>query len=204
MYTSAGNNSVETFTEEADNFEAYHKGFRQQVKQWPINPLDIIIKSIRKRSDLNELVVADFGCGEARLSAEISSVAKKVVSFDLMAANSRVKVCDVRNTPLPSKSIDILVYCLSLMASSLNEHFKEANRVLKIGGTMKIAEVESRFVNVDRFIEDIKHFGFELQSKNFSYNLFFFMDFKKVSDISKSKKKKLPDVSLLPCIYKKR
>lgn len=85
------------------------------------------------RSDLNELVVADFGCGEARLSAEISSVAKKVVSFDLMAANSRVKVCDVRNTPLPSKSIDILVYCLSLMASSLTEHFKEANRVLKIG-----------------------------------------------------------------------
>ncbi|KAK9504402.1 hypothetical protein O3M35_010742 [Rhynocoris fuscipes] len=204
LYKSDKSEISEVFSEGTSTFNAYHKGFNQQVKQWPINPLDVIIKALKRRSDLKELRIADFGCGEARLSAEISSIANKVESFDLMAVNSRVKVCDVRHTPLKSGSMDVVVYCLSLMASSLVEHFKESNRVLKVGGIMMIAEVESRFENVNKFIEQLTHFGFELIKNDFTHNLFYFMDFKKVSDISKSKKKKLPDIVLLPCIYKKR
>ncbi len=39
-------------------------------------------------------VVADFGCGEARLARAISSSCKKVFSFDLVAANPLVRMLD--------------------------------------------------------------------------------------------------------------
>ena len=40
----------------------------------------------------SDLVVADFGCGEAKLALEVEN---KVHSFDLIALNDRVTVCDI-------------------------------------------------------------------------------------------------------------
>ena len=40
------------------------------------------------------LVVADFGCGDAKLA---QAVPQKVHSFDLVALNPRVKACDMSN-----------------------------------------------------------------------------------------------------------
>ena len=49
------------------------------------------------------------------------------------------------HTSLEPSSVDIAVFCLSLMGTNLRDYIKEANRVLKDGGVLKIAEVESRF-----------------------------------------------------------
>lgn len=43
-----------------------------QVKAWPCQPLDAAIKWLK--SQPSEWVVADFGCGEARLAASIQQV----------------------------------------------------------------------------------------------------------------------------------
>lgn len=67
---------------------------------------------------------------------------------------------------------------------------------------MKIAEVESRFENVEIFVKNLKSFGFNNVSKDLSHSLFYFLDFKKVADVKK--KKSLPPVTLHPCLYKKR
>lgn len=48
LYSSEGSDAVKLFTDDKDAFKAYHDGYRQQVQQWPLNPLDRIIKSIRK------------------------------------------------------------------------------------------------------------------------------------------------------------
>lgn len=48
MYTSEGSNSMKLFKDDRGAFAAYHDGYRQQVQQWPLNPLDRIIKSIKK------------------------------------------------------------------------------------------------------------------------------------------------------------
>ena len=67
-----------------------------------------------------------------------------------------------------------------------------------------MAEVESRFdgeMGIDNFVEFAEKCGFHLKWKDMKKKYFHLMDFKKTS---KCHKKKIPDVSLKPCLYKKR
>ena len=66
-----------------------------------------------------KLTIADFGCGEARLAQALSSSCKKIHSFDLVALNDKITVCDFSRTPLANESVDIAVFCLSLMGTNL-------------------------------------------------------------------------------------
>lgn len=75
-------------------------------------------------------MIADFGCGEAGLA---KSVKQTVHSFDLVAANELVTACDMAHVPLEDSSVDVAVFCLSLMGTNLHDFLTEANRVLKIG-----------------------------------------------------------------------
>lgn len=198
LYNNESLQSKQYFKEDPDAFKAYHDGYNQQLERWPVNPLDIIISSIKKMSTEN--VIADFGCGEALLAA---SVPHKVHSFDFIALNDRVKACDMAHTPLLMNSVHVVVFCLSLMGSNLADYIIEANRVLKTNGTLKIAEVESRFENVTDFIKLLTKYGFKNTWKDLSHDLFYFMDFKKEADIN-MKKKSLPSIILKSCLYKKR
>ena len=60
------------------------------MNRWPDQPLDEIIDYIRKRS--TQLVVADLGCGDARLARELKSTHPNIHSFDLMALKDRKSV----------------------------------------------------------------------------------------------------------------
>ncbi|CAH1173885.1 unnamed protein product [Phaedon cochleariae] len=197
IYTSDSKEAQKIFHNDPEAFEAYHDGYRQQVKRWPLNPLDNIIKSIHKMP--KTLIVADLGCGDARLSR---SIPQKVFSFDLIAVNDSVTACDMSKLPLEDGVIDVAVFCLSLMGTNLDDYLIEAHRVMKDNGILKIAEVESRFGDVDKFINDLQKYGFRNTLKDFSHNLFYFLDFKKQSSIRN--KKTLPKLTLLPCLYKKR
>ncbi len=95
------------------------------------------------------MVVGDFGCGEARLA---SSVDNKVYSMDLVAVNPSVIACNMAHVPLGNKIIDAAVFCLSLMGTNFMEFLREAHRMLRPGGHLKIAEVTSRF-DVDRSVQ---------------------------------------------------
>lgn len=70
------------------------------------------------------------GCGEAKLS---KSVPQKVHSFDLVSSDPNVIACDMSRTGLKNESVDIVVFCLSLMGTNLTDYLKEANRILKHG-----------------------------------------------------------------------
>jgi ribosomal RNA-processing protein 8 len=78
-------------------------------------------------------VVADFGCGDARLAR---SIPNKVHSFDLVAVSREVTACNMAHTPLSSASVDIVVFCLSLMGTDLGAYLTEASRVLKEGSVL--------------------------------------------------------------------
>jgi len=206
LYTQSGQESYKMFkndTEGLNTFKTYHEGYAEQVRKWPIDPLDLIISSIMKRN-CEKLVIADFGCGEARLAQALSSSCKQIHSFDLVALNDKITVCDFSKTPLENESIDIAVFCLSLMGTNLRDYIKEANRVLKMGGALKIAEVESRFegdLGVQEFIESIEKTGFGLKWKDLKKEYFNLFDFKKNKNFNK---KKAQNFELKPCIYKKR
>jgi len=202
LYCQEGSASASQFKSDPTLFESYHAGYRIQAKQWPLDPLDLIIAELKKLP--KKAVVADFGCGEARLAESVHRAT--VHSFDLVAANHKVVACDMANVPLESNSVDVAVFCLALMGINTRDFIFEGARVLKVGGTLKIAELESRFqgeqYSVESFIAKVQKFGFKLSAKNLKRDFFYFLDFEKVQDLKK--KKKLPDIELKPCLYKKR
>ncbi|KAI3697796.1 hypothetical protein L6452_30893 [Arctium lappa] len=70
----------------------YHTGYQEQMSRWPEQPVNIIMKWLKDRSF--SLVVADFGCGDARLA---KGVKNKVFSIDLVSKDPSVIACDMSN-----------------------------------------------------------------------------------------------------------
>ncbi|KAF3777874.1 Ribosomal RNA-processing protein 8 [Nymphaea thermarum] len=120
--------------------EKYHSGYQEQMSHWPVQPVDSIIKWLKDHSP--SFVVADFGCGDARIAKCVKNV---VFSIDLVSNDPSVIACDMSKTPLASSSVDVAVFCLSLMGTNFSSYLEEAYRVLKPSGWLLIAEVKSRF-----------------------------------------------------------
>ncbi|XP_043928863.1 ribosomal RNA-processing protein 8 [Protopterus annectens] len=197
LYTSSSHEAKLLFQHDKAAFEIYHRGYTMQVQRWPENPLDRIIQYIKNKPA--SLIVADFGCGDCRLAR---SVKNQVHSFDLVALNDCVSVCDMAHVPLPDESVDVAVFCLSLMGTNLRDFLEEANRVLKVGSVLKIAEVASRFEDVRKFITALSVLGFKLTSKDTESKFFYMFDFIKTG--SPKPKSKISGLELKACLYKKR
>lgn len=197
LYTSTSTEAVKMFQNDGEAFKIYHEGFQSQVEKWPAIPVDRMISYIKNRD--STLQIADFGCGDAKIA---KSVPNKVHSFDLIALNKYVTVCDMKHVPLGKTSVDIVVFCLSLMGTNLEEFLCEANRVLRHGGTLLVAEVTSRFEKIAMFVKKLEKFGFKLITKDQSNTMFVWFEFKKVGEIPRNTN--LPTIQLGPCTYKKR
>lgn len=200
LYTTTGDDSFREFQKNPDNFDIYHSGYREQAAQWPINPLDCIINWIKNRP--NTEIVADMGCGDGRLS---QSVTNKVHSFDLISKLPHVTACDIANVPLGNETIDIAVFCLSLMGTNISDFIKEAHRIMKVNGTMKIIEVRSRFDEdgrgIKRFISFLKVAGFDIRPTSaLNSNKMFF----EVECIKSDRPPSFDEFSAKACVYKKR
>mmetsp|Transcript_27209 Transcript_27209/g.106013 ORF Transcript_27209/g.106013 Transcript_27209/m.106013 type:complete len:215 (+) Transcript_27209:420-1064(+) len=213
---------------EADpkQFSIYHSGYREQVKKWPRNPLDDIIRMVKKQPssymvretplssgesisrkvfDQHVLTrqVADFGCGEARLAREVK---QRVHSFDLVAINENVTACNMKHTPLQSDSVDIAVFCLSLMGTDYPDFLTEARRILKPSGKLFIAEVLSRFEDKSAFLKGVERMGFLKEHERLLSDFFVIWSFRIVGSGRKEKGKggKSAMPSLKGSVYKKR
>ena len=193
LYTTAGSASFEMFQKEPELFDTYHAGFREQASGWNVNPLDIIIEKLQQLPPGQ--IVADFGCGEAKLAQTLQEV-HTVHSFDLVAGNKFITACDIAHVPLADASVDQAVFCLALMGPNYVDFLIEAWRVLKSKGTLRIAEVESRFIrdsiasNLDSglaaFTATLAQLGFKRTHCDRSNNFFVLFEFEKVKEISSS------------------
>ncbi|XP_028817509.1 ribosomal RNA-processing protein 8-like isoform X2 [Denticeps clupeoides] len=197
LYTSTSGEAKRMFKQDPQAFDIYHRGFTSQVQYWPANPVDAIISYIQRKP--SHWVVADFGCGDCKIAR---SVKNKVHSFDLAPTCELVTVCDMAKVPLGDATVDIAVFCLSLMGTNLNDFLLEANRVLVMRGVLKIAEVASRFENVRNFTCALSNLGFKLNSKDTENSHFYIFEFSKVNDAPERAKKS--GLVLKPCLYKKR
>ncbi|OZJ05471.1 hypothetical protein BZG36_01603 [Bifiguratus adelaidae] len=183
LYTTSGEESFKLFQDKPEMFDEYHAGFRSQVESWPTNPVDVLIEELREVPAGTTIV--DLGCGDAKIGEVLDGYKAnkkvkqgiKVLSFDLVAKNDRVMACDIAHLPLPNESVDIAVFCLSLMGANYTDFLREALRVLKKGGQLKIAEVQSRFTSLDTFISILEQLGFEFVSQDTSNKMFVMMEF---------------------------
>lgn len=193
-----------------DKFEAYHKAYALVCEKWPTKPIDYIAKFIKKRilpkSSIKKLKFADIGCGcEPLLKKKLPSKAK-VVSFDLISTDDDIIEANMEQLPVQDSTINCAVYSLSLMAKNLGQVLLEGKRTLKIGGSMLIVEVTSRFEGREKkFIGKLERIGFKHRSMaqlkpNGYFTFFHFTKADNESDYSNSSL----DIQLKPCIYKTR
>mmetsp|Transcript_27082 Transcript_27082/g.58392 ORF Transcript_27082/g.58392 Transcript_27082/m.58392 type:complete len:340 (-) Transcript_27082:408-1427(-) len=197
LYTQNSAISLNQFLEEPSLFEAYHSGFRLQAQRWPERPVDEIISWLRAQPV--DWQVGDMGCGDAEIAA---SVPQRVHSFDLLPTNERVTACDIAHVPLPDASLDVAVFCLSLMGANYVDFLREAHRLLRGGGHLRIAEVASRFEGgAPSWIAMLRQLGFDLVERDESNTHFVLLAFVKAKRAPAVQVQTIP---LKPCLYKRR
>lgn len=225
LYTSESQKALSVFQSQPEVFNEYHEGFRHQVESWPENPVDSFVEQFELRlqknlnapgglpatKHLNQIVVADMGCGEAELALKLGQIKHKkarfeVHSFDLHAANDRITVADIAHVPLPDSSCHVVVFCLALMGTNLNDFIKEGIRILKDNGLVWIAEIKSRFEggNYDEFIKQLKSVGLYHKTTDDTNKMFVKFEFLKLPHRMAKAKALDADIHLKPCIYKRR
>ena len=105
------------------------------------------------------------------------------------------------------------VFCLSLMGTNYIEFLLEAKRVLKVGGELIIAEVESRCGDWGKFEKMLEWLGLVLQSREVQkyFRLMVLrkereVEFNATSEYRKTRQslEEVSRESLQPCIYKRR
>lgn len=204
LYTCRGSEALELFQNDPSLFSVYHAGYQEQMSHWPQQPVDVITKWLKDHSP--SLVVADFGCGDAKLA---KSVKNKVFSLDLVSCEPSVIACDMAHTPLIASSVDVAVFCLSLMGTDFPNYLKEAHRVLKPRGWLLVAEVKSRFdpgnggADPNKFIKALRSLGFSIVSKDFSNKMFMLFYFQKEKERT-LEVKHIDWPKLKACLYKRR
>lgn len=186
LYHIPGQEAKALYDKDPSLAEVYHEGFRAQAAKWPCNPLDDVIKWLRTKVP-GKSIIGDFGCGEARLAATLSD--RTVHSFDLVAVNERVTACNIAEVPLADASLDVAVFCLSLMGVDWLDFLTEARRCLRDTGLLHVVEVESRFENINSLISSIEALGFRRLFSRKAHGYFVEMRFA-CSEVKAGKKRK--------------
>ncbi|KAF7715974.1 Uncharacterized protein PECH_004602 [Penicillium ucsense] len=178
LYTTDSSKAVELFNANPELFDEYHAGFSRQVKEsWPSNPVDGYIQAVRRRGAVaapkrgkplpNKALplprrpngicnIADLGCGDAAIARNLTPSAKKLNlklnSYDLQAPHPLITKADISKLPVEDGSMDVAIFCLSLMGTNWVSFVEEAWRVLRSDGKGEcwVSEVKSRFGKVNR------------------------------------------------------
>lgn len=150
--------------------------------------------------------MADLGCGDAELAG---AVRQKVHSFDLLSGVPGVVPCNMADVPLSDGSVDVAVFCLSLMGTDYGSFLEEAARIVSPNGWIWIAEVQSRFVDdkgksvVTQFVDAVAELGFTPVRRDTSNTHFIVLEFQ-----GKKGRAKVARATAWPrlraCQYKKR
>lgn len=156
--SSYSHTTYERLQSNPEEWMQYHTLYQEARKTWAVIPCEEAIKWLQKRSDL---VVADFGCGEALIAKALVD-RHTIHSFDFIAINNSVIECDVACVPLEDNCLDVAMFNLSLMGLNTTDYIREAARTLKLDGQLWIYEVTSHFKDLQGFVRGLKLAGFRI------------------------------------------
>lgn len=131
--------------------------------------------------ELKNKVVVDVGCGEGKLTKEISKVCKFVYGLDLEEVILKIESNNIENIkflyglgqkmPLETNSVDIIIFFKSfhhIPKVNLEHSIKEIKRILKKNGTVCFVEplaILNSYYEFSRLVND------EEEILKFSYNV---------------------------------
>ena len=144
----------------------------------------MLITELQKPKYIND-VIADFGCGEGKLQLQLQENGHQgeIYSFDVGKCADHVIQTDISNVPLENEVVDVGVFSLSLMGTNFPDFLVEANRVLKPRGKLFVAEVLSRFKDINEFVKHMrKETGFKALKVTKLKDFFYLMIFEKRED----------------------
>ena len=155
---SYSHTTYQRLQENPEEWMQYHTLYQEARRTWSALPYEEAIKWLQKRSDL---VVADFGCGEALIAKALAGK-HTIHSFDFIAINDLVIECDMACVPLEDSCLDVAMFNLSLMGLNIADYIREAARTLKLDGQLWIYEVASHIKDMQRFIQGLELAGFRI------------------------------------------
>lgn len=189
LYKTSSDKAVELVRSNPSLLDDYHSGFRHQVKSWPVNPVDTYITQLESMGP--PLVIADLGCGEATIAKRLVPKGYTVLSYDLKSDGHYIIEADIcQKIPLPGSEtdiknggqiVDVVICALSLMSTNWVSCIREAWRILKVGGSLKIAEVTSRVEDIAGFAALVVSIGFVLRHRDGKNTHFMTFDFQKIA-----------------------
>ena len=142
----------------AEEWAHYHTMYRALREKWPVVPFE---EEIRWLSERSGYVVGDFGCGEALIAARVGHL-HEVHSFDHVAINESVTACDIAAVGLGDGTLDVAIFCLSLMGTNFTDYLREAHRCLRLDGYLHLWEPASYFEDVGAFVAGLERLGFHV------------------------------------------
>jgi hypothetical protein len=160
------------FRQSPEEWFLYHTLYREARSTWSEIPFKVFAEWLKRRPDW---VVGDFGCGEAELARLIPN---KVYSFDHVAANESVIICDMAATGHAEQNLDVAVFSLSLMGLNYQDYLREAFRLLRYGGWLKIAEPAKRWSedNLRELLGVVASSGFSIVGQPAYRDRFVYLD----------------------------
>jgi hypothetical protein len=157
-YATASNKTHIRLEANPEEWAHYHTMYQELRKKWDVVPFQEEIHWLKQRSGST---VGDFGCGEALIAAAVGD-RHQVYSYDHVAVNGSVFACDIAAVPLEDESLDVAIFCLSLMGANFTDYIREAHRCLHIDGDLHIWEPASYFDDVEQFAHDLGRLGFDV------------------------------------------
>nr|ODO01046.1 hypothetical protein L204_01771 [Cryptococcus depauperatus CBS 7855] len=225
LYSTPSAEAMAMMQKDPKIFADYHQTHRLLTSAWPNPPLPHLIQLLSTLP--TGTIIADLGCGDAGLAKALMPKGKVVLSFDLVEMGGWVVEADfLEKVPLPEKNtkkvnrysysseiVDVVVCCLSLMGTNWVGGISEACRILKQGGTFHIAEVTSRFISIEAFVQKVESFGFQLEEKSQPSTHFTLFQFTKTTNVPLGsvrgqdgweERVREGEAILRACVYKKR
>ncbi len=161
-YMSTSESTHARLAQNPEEWAHYHTMYRQLREAWPIVPYKEEVRWLSER-EREGLVVGDFGCGEALIAKAVSD-RHQIHSFDHVAIDNSVVACDLAKVPLENATLDVAIFCLSLMGANFTDYIREAHRCLRLDGWLHIWEPASYFEDVNAFCARLERLGFDVMA----------------------------------------
>lgn len=159
------------FRDNPKDWKEYHKIAEENESSYEDQsevPYMKVISYLEGLKGKSKKIVADLGCGKARVSKHFSNKSRfTFLNFDHHSCNKSVIEKDISNTGLEDDSVNIAVLSLALWGSNCKDYIKEAYRILEDEGALILIEPSSRWIEelddgIKNKLEDIiKECGFK-------------------------------------------